>query len=107
MKKAVKFDFGETTPAIFAIPAIRLGENSKNSGIADPTDPNKAVLPDENSRNSGIATHYTAKHDIEDDRHYCCECQRLINGRCTASPTRYRPVDTHPRQCGDFTGAKP
>ncbi|MBT9097752.1 hypothetical protein KFZ76_08535 [Methylovulum psychrotolerans] len=38
----------------------------------------------------------------DDDRHYCHECQNLINGRCMASPTRYSPVDTHPRRCVDF-----
>lgn len=38
----------------------------------------------------------------DDDRHYCHECQNLINGRCVASPTRYSPVDTIPRRCADF-----
>jgi|APLak6261664116_1056043.scaffolds.fasta_scaffold08945_2 hypothetical protein len=35
-----------------------------------------------------------------DDRHYCHECQRLINGRCITQ--RFRPVDDRPRRCGDF-----
>jgi len=37
-----------------------------------------------------------------DDRRYCHECRRLVNTYCTASPTRYKPVDTHPRRCPDF-----
>jgi hypothetical protein len=40
--------------------------------------------------------------DPGDDRRFCHECLRLINGRCTASKTRYHPVDTHPRRCADF-----
>jgi EAL domain-containing protein (putative c-di-GMP-specific phosphodiesterase class I) len=42
------------------------------------------------------------KNLIDDDRHYCHECQNLINGWCVASPTRYSPVDTIPRRCVDF-----
>jgi len=42
----------------------------------------------------------------DDDRHYCSECQKLINGRCTASPTRYSPVDDIPRRCVDYLGIK-
>lgn len=38
------------------------------------------------------------RRDPDDGRRFCHECQRLINGRCTASKTRYRPVDTHPKQ---------
>ncbi|POZ52984.1 hypothetical protein AADEFJLK_01600 [Methylovulum psychrotolerans] len=39
---------------------------------------------------------------VDDDRHYCHQCAKLINGRCIASPTRYSPVDTHPRRCADY-----
>jgi hypothetical protein len=40
----------------------------------------------------------------DDDRHYCHECRHLnYLGRCKASPTRYSPVDTHPRRCVDFS----
>lgn len=38
--------------------------------------------------------------DPFDDRHYCHECQCLINGRCITQ--RFRPVDDVPRRCGDF-----
>lgn len=40
--------------------------------------------------------------DYLDDRRHCRECQNLINGRCTASKTRYHPVDDIPRRCADF-----
>lgn len=39
----------------------------------------------------------------DDDRHYCHQCAKLINGRCMASPTRYHPVDTHPRRYADYS----
>jgi len=42
-------------------------------------------------------------HDPFDDRHYCLECQKLINGRCFAQ--RFRPVDDVPRRCPDFNAA--
>jgi hypothetical protein len=42
----------------------------------------------------------------DDDRHYCRECQNLINGRCVASHTRYKPIDTHPRRCAVFSLVK-
>ena len=42
----------------------------------------------------------------DDDRHYCRECQNLINGRCRASPTQYSPVDDIPRRCVDYIEAK-
>ncbi|MGZ5052330.1 MAG: hypothetical protein ACXWF8_06820 [Methylobacter sp.] len=35
-----------------------------------------------------------------DDRHYCRECRRLINGRCVVE--RFRPVDDRPRRCQNF-----
>lgn len=38
--------------------------------------------------------------DPFDDRHYCHECQCLINGRCMTQ--RFRPVDDVPRRCADF-----
>jgi len=40
---------------------------------------------------------------VDDDRHHCRECRHLISRRCVASPTRYSPVDTHPRRCADFS----
>ncbi|WP_019867642.1 hypothetical protein [Methylovulum miyakonense] len=44
---------------------------------------------------------------VEDDRHYCSECQHLnYLGRCKASPTRYSPADTHPRRCAIYLGIK-
>jgi len=43
------------------------------------------------------------QRDPYDDRRYCRECLNLNwQGRCTASKTRYSPVDTHPRRCPDF-----
>ncbi|MDD5273561.1 MAG: hypothetical protein PHU14_12685 [Methylovulum sp.] len=50
----------------------------------------------------GQAANDSQGHSPDDDRHYCHECQNLINGRCMASPIRYSPVDTHPRRCVDF-----
>jgi hypothetical protein len=38
--------------------------------------------------------------DPFDDRHYCHECQCLINGRCITQ--RFRPFDDIPRRCSDF-----
>jgi hypothetical protein len=38
--------------------------------------------------------------DPFDDRHYCHECQHLINGRCITQ--RFRPVDDVPRRCEHF-----
>ena len=43
----------------------------------------------------------------DDDRHHCHECQHLnYLGHCKANPTRYSPVDTHPRRCADYLGVK-
>ena len=38
--------------------------------------------------------------DTFDDRHYCHECTRLVNGRCVVQ--RFKPTDDIPRRCGDF-----
>jgi hypothetical protein len=40
-------------------------------------------------------------NDPFDDRHYCHECRRLINGRCITQ--RFRPVDDMPRRCEHFS----
>ncbi len=38
--------------------------------------------------------------DTFDDRHYCHECTRLVNGRCVVQ--RFKPTDDIPRRCADF-----
>ena len=38
--------------------------------------------------------------DTFDDRHYCHECKRLVNGRCVTQ--RFKPTDDVPRRCADF-----
>jgi hypothetical protein len=98
MSKAIKFDFGEFTPAIFAIPPIRTVENSRIAGIASHITENsilECMFDDSKSDIESVL--------VDDDRHYCRECQHRNNqGRCKASPTRYTPLDSHPRRCKDY-----
>jgi hypothetical protein len=49
-------------------------------------------------------TEISGLQSYPDDRHYCRECQKLINGRCIAQ--RFRPMDDIPRRCVDFMGCR-
>lgn len=56
------------------------------------------------NENHGIVITVDGNAFFADDRHYCRECRHLnYQGRCTASPTRYHPVDIVPRRCADFS----
>jgi hypothetical protein len=39
--------------------------------------------------------------DPFDDRHFCHECNNLINKRCIVQ--RFRPLDDVPRRCSDYS----
>ncbi|MGZ8190733.1 MAG: hypothetical protein ACXWTS_05825 [Methylococcaceae bacterium] len=71
------------------------------------TPPQLAFLKTHKAEIIGELNQQQAAHDKYDcdpfnDRHYCHECQKLINSRCIAQ--RFRPLDDRPRRCPDFMG---
>ncbi|MGZ4993541.1 MAG: hypothetical protein ACXV8P_02520 [Methylobacter sp.] len=76
------------------------GNQAGNHEIAEKklvtTEQSKAEIPAELIQAQSINN----ASDQFDDRHYCRECQCLINGRCITQ--RFRPVDDMPRRCEHF-----
>jgi len=93
----------KTAPlAIFAIPAIFEGENSKTEGknrkVAKIAEVDAAVVWIYETLHQPIpeiSSPTTSEiRDPLDDRHFCYECNNLINKRCIVQ--RFRPVDDFP-----------
>lgn len=81
------------------------GGNKNQSATPQPTaGAGCSGVADKTGKKADINFSENDGRDMLDDRHFCRECRMLVNSRCTASDTRYHPVDTHPRRCVDFMG---